>query len=98
MQNRSHESLCRSIRQVKVQITSQRRAVSIQVFAKKDPIRAAKRFVRELGLGSLDYDWDNATIIEGPYPKNLGDLALDPFEADLLCGMLSGEIKTEKLV
>lgn len=27
-----------------------------------------------------------------------GDLALEPFEADLLLGVLSGEIKTEKLV
>ena len=71
--------------------------MSFEVFARKDPRRAAKRYVKEMGLGSLDYDWANAKILEGPIPPN-GGPELEPFKEDILRGMLTGEIKTERFV
>ncbi|MGA8534550.1 MAG: hypothetical protein WB615_10620 [Candidatus Tumulicola sp.] len=91
------EKAGRQIRHVEVLIKSQKRSMLIEVFAKKDPIRAAKRFVKEMGFGGLDFDWANAKVEEGPSPRGTGP-ELEPFEAEILRKLLSGEIKTEKLV
>ncbi len=87
----------RQIRHVEVVIKSQKRSMSIEVFAKKDPIRAAKRFVKEMGFGGLDFDWANAKVAEGPNASK-GGTDLEGFEVDVLRGLLSGEIKTERIV
>ena len=81
-----------TIRHVKVTQKSSKRGVSIEVFAQKDPIRAAKRFAKKLVFDSADYDWSNAQVIEGPAPNSGRELEI--FEEEILRGMLTGEIQT----
>jgi hypothetical protein len=87
----------REIRRVEVLVKSQKRTVTFTVFAKKDPIRAAKRFSKQVGLGHLDYDWPNVTILTGSAPSDEAS-ELDTVDADVFHGILSGEHVTETIV
>jgi hypothetical protein len=87
----------REIRHVEVLIKRQRRSMSFEVFARKHPIRAAKRFAKEMGFGGLDFDWPNAIVKVGPIPETSG-LELEPFEEEIFRQLLAGEIKTEMVV
>lgn len=87
----------REIRQVEVLIKSQRRTMTFEVFAKKDPVRAAKRFAKDMGFGGLDFDWPNATVKVGPMPEESGR-ELEPFEQEIFRQLLAGELMTEVVV
>lgn len=91
------KKLGRQIRRVEVLIKSQKRTMTFEVFAQKDPVRAAKRFAKDMGFGGLDFDWPNAKVLEGPGPRT-DEPELAPFEAEILRKVLAGEIKTEKVV
>lgn len=88
------EKTGRDIRHVEVPIKSQRRSMIFAVFAKKDPIRAAKRFAKDMGFGGLDFDWPNAVVKEGPIPNKSGR-NLEPFEEEIFRQIMAGEITTE---
>lgn len=70
--------------------------MSIEVFAEKDSVGAARRFVRKLGFDTADFEWANAKVLEGPHPNPPPEL--DPIEEDLLLGILTGEIETSRVV
>jgi hypothetical protein len=89
--------MSREIRHVEVLIKSQHRSMTFEVFAKKDPIRAAKRFARDMGVSGLDFDWPNAVVKVGPIPKDSGP-ELEPFEQDIFRQLLAGELTTEVIV
>jgi hypothetical protein len=86
----------KKLRRVEVIMKSSKRGVSIGVFAEKDPIRAAKRFVRQMGFNTVDFEWANAKVLEGPDPNPPPELEV--FEEDLLLRMLTGEIETRRVV
>jgi hypothetical protein len=87
----------REIRQVEVLIKSQRRTMTFEVFAKKDPVRAAKRFAKDMGFGAVDFDWPNAIVKIGPIPES-GGPELEPFEQEIFRQLLAGELTTEVVV
>lgn len=80
------------LRRVKVMMKSPRRGMSVEVFAEKDPVRAAKRFAKKLGFDIANFDWRTAEVLEGPDPKPPPEL--DAFEEDLLLATLTGKIET----
>lgn len=86
--------MSRELRRVEVLIKSQRRNMIFEVFAKKGPVRAAKRFAKDMGFGGLDFDWPNAVVKIGPIPKESGH-QLEPFEEEIFRQMLAGELTPE---
>ena len=90
------EAMDTKLRRVKVMLKRQKREVSIEVFATRDPVRAAKRFVKTLGFDIADFEWKNAEVLEGPNPDTPREL--EAFEEEIFLRMLTGEIETSRTV
>lgn len=82
----------RKLQHVEVLIKSQRRSMIFEVFAEKDPLRAAKRFAKNAGFGGLDFDWRNAVVKAGPISEE-GRHQLESFEEELFRQLMAGELK-----
>jgi len=80
----------KNLRRVDVTMRSSGRGTSIEVFAEKDPVRAAKRFAKKLGFDIAAFEWANAKVLEGPSPNSPPEL--DAFEEEVFRGMLTCEI------
>ena len=80
------------VRRVEVTMKSPKRAISIEVYATKDPVRAAKRIAAKLGFNASKVDWKSAAVREGRDSNPSREL--EGFEEDAFLKMLTGEIAT----